>query len=106
VKEKILLSKRSRYISTVLGISLKDLTVKEKKKFDLKGGAKIIENSNNNLSYYGVKKGFIITKVNKKTVLTAADAKNSIDNSNFGNGNPLYLEVINLEGEIERYGIR
>jgi serine protease Do len=44
--------------------------------------------------------------VNKKTVLTAVDAKNSIDNSNFGNGNPLYLEVINLEGEIERYGIR
>jgi serine protease Do len=106
VKEKILLSKRSTYISTVLGISLKDLTVQEKKKFDLKGGAKIIENSNNNLNYYGVKKGFIITKVNKKTVLTAADAKNSIDNSNFGNGNPLYLEVINLQGEIERYGIR
>ncbi|TXD50531.1 MULTISPECIES: trypsin-like peptidase domain-containing protein [unclassified Polaribacter] len=106
VKEKILLNKKSTYISRVLGISLKDLTSEEKKKYDLKGGARIMENSNKNLSYYGVKKGFIITKVNKKTVLTAAEAKSMIDNSNFGNGNPLYVEVINLQGEIERYGIR
>lgn len=106
VTENVILNKRTTYVSRVLGISLKDVTAQEKKQYDLTGGAKIIENSNKNLSYYGVKKGFIITKVNKQTVLTAVDAKSMIDNSNFGNGNPLYLEVINLQGEIERYGIR
>ena len=73
--------------------------------YDVKGGAKIIENINRSLDYYGVKKGFIITKINKKPVLTAAEAKRVIDNS-FGNGNPIYLELINLKGEIERYAIR
>jgi serine protease Do len=105
VTKKVLLNKKSTYISRALGVSLKDLSDKEKKKYDVKGGAKIIENINRSLDYYGVKKGFIITKINKKPVLTAAEAKRVIDNS-FGNGNPIYLELINLKGEIERYAIR
>jgi len=105
VTKKVLLNKKSTYISRALGVSLKDLSDKEKKKYDVKGGAKIIENINRSLDYYGVKKGFIITKINKKPVLTAAEAKRVIDNS-FGNGNPIYLELINLKGEIERYVIR
>lgn len=105
VTKKVLLNKKNTYISRALGVSLKDLSDKEKKKYDVKGGAKIIENINRSLDYYGVKKGFIITKINKKPVLTAVEAKRVIDNS-FGNGNPIYLELINLKGEIERYAIR
>ena len=106
IRKKIILNKRDTYISAVLGVSLKDLSDKEKKKFNLKGGAKIVENSNRNLSYYGVEKGYIITQVNKKPVASALEAKSMIDNSNFGNGNPLFLEVINLEGETERYAFK
>ena len=106
VTEKVVLNKKSTYISRTLGVTLKDLSDEEKKKFDIKGGAKILQNANRTLSYYGVKEGFIITKVNKKTVLTAAEAKNLLDGSNFGKGNPLYVELINLEGERERYAIR
>ncbi|MBU3012089.1 trypsin-like peptidase domain-containing protein [Polaribacter vadi] len=102
----VVLNKKSTFIASSLGISLKDLSSKELKKYDLKGGAKIIENANRTLSYYGVKRGFIITKVNKKPVLSASEAKKVIDNSKIGNGNPLYLEVINLNGETERYAIR
>ncbi|APZ47829.1 serine protease [Polaribacter reichenbachii] len=102
----VVLNKKSTFIASSLGISLKDLSEKELKKYDLKGGAKIIENANRTLSYYGVKRGFIVTKVNKKPVLNASEAKRAIDNSNISNGNPLYLEVINLNGETERYAIR
>ncbi|WP_439132059.1 trypsin-like peptidase domain-containing protein [Polaribacter sp.] len=106
INKKIVLNKRDTFISRILGVSLKDLTDKEKKKYDLKGGAKIIENANRNLSYYGVEKGYIITQVNKKPVLSASEAKSMIDESDFGSGRPLFLEVINLEGEIERYALK
>ena len=106
ITKTVVLNKKSTFIANSLGISLKDLSKKELKKYDIKGGAKIIENANRTLSYYGVKRGFIITKVNKKPVLNASDAKRAIDNSNIGNGNPLYIEVINLKGETERYAIR
>ncbi|UAM99735.1 trypsin-like peptidase domain-containing protein [Polaribacter litorisediminis] len=106
LKKKIILNKRNTYISRVLNISLKDLSAKEKQQYNLKGGAKIIEVGNENLSYYGIKKGFIIIKINNKIVLSASEAQSMIDNSNFGSGNPLYVEFINLQGEIESYGIR
>lgn len=103
--KKVLLNKKNTYTSLNLGVSLKDISKKEMRKYDIKGGAKIIQNANRSLDYYGVKKGFIITKINKKEVLTAADAKRQIDN-NFGNGSPIFLELINLDGELERYAIR
>ncbi|MHB0754362.1 trypsin-like peptidase domain-containing protein [Polaribacter sp. M15] len=106
INKKIVLNKRDTFISRVLGVSLKDLSEKEKKKYNLKGGAKIIENANRSLSYYGVEEGYIITQVNKKPVLSAAEAKSMIDDSDFGSGRPLFLEVINLEGEIERYALK
>lgn len=106
INKKIVLNKKDAYNSSILGVSLKDLSNEEKKKYNLKGGAKIIENNNRNLSYYGVKKGYIITQVNKKPVLSASEAKSMIDNSDFGNGSPLFLEVINLDGEIERYAFK
>jgi len=106
ITKKIILNKRDSYVSNALRISVKDLTKKEKKKFDIKGGAKIIQNANRTLTYYGITEGYIITKVNKKPVLTAAEAIKSIQNSNFGNGNPLFLELINPKGEVEKFVIR
>lgn len=106
ITKKIILNKRDSYVSNALRISVKDLTKKEKKKFGIKGGAKIIQNANRTLIYYGITESYIITKVNKKPVLTAAEAIKNIQNSNFGNGNPLFLELINPKGEVEKFVIR
>ena len=106
ITKKVVLNKKNTFIARSLGISLKDLTDKEMQKYDIKGGAKITQNINRTLDYYGVKEGYIITKVNKKAVSNAAEAKRIIDNSNFGNGQPLFLELINLDGELEKYAIR
>ncbi|ARV16775.1 trypsin-like peptidase domain-containing protein [Polaribacter sp. SA4-12] len=105
ITKSVKLSKKDVYVSKDLNILLKDLTKKEQKKYSISGGAKILRNGNKSLDYYGVKEGYIITEINKKPVLNASDAAKAIDAS-YGNGNPIYIEVINLEGERERYAFR
>ena len=102
---KIKLSKKDTFVSRNFNIILKDLTKKERKAYSLKGGAKIVRNANKSLDYYGVKEGYIITEINKKPVSNASEAAKILDNSNT-NGSPIYIEVINLEGERERYAFR
>ena len=103
--KRVELGKKNLFVSETLNVHLKDLTEKELKNHNLSGGAKIISNRNKNLHYYGVKEGYIITKVNKKVVLNAKQTVELIDASN-QRGAPIYLEVINLDGEKERYAFR
>ena len=105
ITKSIKLSRRDSYVSSSFNIMLKDLSKKELKKYKLKGGAKISVNRNKNLIYYGVKEGYIIIKINKQPILNASDAAKTIDAS-YGKGQPIYIEVINLEGERERYAFR
>ena len=105
ITKNVILSKKDSFVAKQLKIILKDISKKELKKHGIAGGAKIISNSNESLIYYGVKEGYIITKINKKPVLNAAEASSIIDSS-FGQGAPIYIEVINLNGERERYAFR
>ena len=106
ITKKVVLNKKDTFNSRTLNISLKDVTAKEKKKFDIKGGAKIIQNNNRTLNYYGITEGYIITKVNSKPVTTAAEATRKIENSKVNRGTPLFLELINPKGEIEKIVLR
>ena len=103
--KKVELSKKDTFVSRSFNIILKDLTKKERNTYNLKGGAKIVRNANKSLDYYGVKEGYIIIEINKKVVSNASEAAKILDTSNT-NGNPVYIEVINLEGERERYAFR
>ena len=103
--KKVKLSKKDTFISRSFNIILKDLTTKERKKYGIKGGAKILKNANKSLVYYGVKEGYIITAINKKPFTNASSAAKALDGFN-SNGSPVYIEVINLEGERERYAFR
>ena len=106
ITKKVVLNKKDTFNSRTLNISLKDVTDKEKKKFDIKGGAKIIQNNNRTLNYYGITEGYIITKVNSKPVTTASEATRKIENSKVNRGTPLFLELINPKGEIEKIVLR
>ncbi|ARV07925.1 serine protease [Polaribacter sp. SA4-10] len=103
--KKVELSKKDTFVSRSFNIILKDLTKKERNTYNLKGGAKIVRNANKSLDYYGVKEGYIIIEINKKVVSNASEAAKILDTSNT-NGTPVYIEVINLEGERERYAFR
>ncbi|MBS9774457.1 MAG: trypsin-like peptidase domain-containing protein [Tenacibaculum sp.] len=85
-----------------LGLILKSLTKKELKKYNLKSGVKISQNVNRYLMAYGVESGYIITKINKVAVTDILDAKRKLI-SVAKSTKPLFLEVINLKGEKERY---
>lgn len=106
ITKKVVLNKKDTFNSRTLNISLKDISAKEKKKFDIKGGAKIIQNNNRTLNYYGITEGYIITKVNSKPVATAAEAARKIEYSKVNNGAPLFLELINPKGGIEKIVLR
>jgi Do/DeqQ family serine protease len=103
--KSVKLSKKDSYVSNNLKVVLKDLTEKELKEFNISGGAKIIGMANKNLKYYGIKEGYVILKINKKQVLDASEAAKSID-AYYGNGNPILIEVLNLDGQRERYAFR
>ena len=100
--KKVMLSKKNTYISRPFRIELKDLTKNEKKKFDLKGGAKIIRNYNESFSYSGIGEGSIVVSINKKKVKDAAEASKLLDQA-YKNRTPLVFEIMNKDGEIDRY---
>jgi serine protease Do len=103
--EKTVALKRNTVINIrALNIGVKDLTQEEMRYHEISGGAKIASISNRELLYYGVKNGYIITKINKNEVKSAAEANELI--SKYKGDGPIYLEVINDEGEIERYAFR
>ncbi|WP_439129565.1 S1C family serine protease, partial [Polaribacter sp.] len=105
ITKNVKLSKKDTFVSSAFGIILKDLSKKDLKKYDISKGVKIYKNANKYLDYYGVKEGFIITKINKKEVSNASEASKILDYTSSRN-EPVYLEVINLKGERERYAIR
>ena len=105
VEKLVTLSKKDFVEARSLGIIFKDLSKKELRKYGIKGGAKITKNVNPNLKYFGVESGFIITKINSALVVDALDAKRKLTTASRSE-NPLQVEVINLQGETERYKFR
>ncbi len=102
LEKLVTLGKKNFVVVSELGLVLKNLTEKELKKYKLKSGVKISQNANRYLTAYGVESGYIITHINKKPVIDILDAKRKLVDSAMS-GKPLFLEVINLRGEKERY---
>lgn len=103
--KNVVLSKRDTYFSRPLRIQLKDLTKKEKKKFDIESGAKISRSLNESLTYSGIEEGDILISVNKRKVLDASDAARLLDNA-YKSRTSIVLEIMNKKGETERYIFR
>ncbi len=98
----VTLSKRTSFVSNRFSVILKDLTESDKKKLNIEGGAKIVESSNKGFEYFEVGKGFIITKINGKEILNASQAVSILET--YGKTNDrMYIEMLNLKGEVERY---
>lgn len=99
---RVMLSKKDTYLSRSYGIELKDLSKAEKKKFDLKGGAKISRSFNESFSYSGIEEGSILISINKKKVTDAAEAYQLLENASKSR-NPVVFEIMNKNGDIDRY---
>ncbi len=98
--KKVQLSKKDRFQSSNYNLEFRDLTKKEMKTLGVSYGVKIT----NDLARKndGSIKGFVITKINGKRVDDASSVQKFLDT----NKNPMMVEMINLEGKVEKYYIR
>ncbi|WP_372793558.1 trypsin-like peptidase domain-containing protein [Lutibacter sp.] len=98
------LTKNEVTVVSSIGLDLKNLDKKELKKLNVSNGVKITAISNKELLYYGVKNGYVITAINNKKVNTVDEVSDIIANK--ANGEVLRIEMLNLNGELERYIFR
>lgn len=102
----VTLLKNNSYI--IQGIAkINNATDKDLEKFKLNYGVKIAKlNDTNalNLKKYGISEGQIITKLNDKTIKSVDDVKAIIEAKH--NSEPLRFEVVNQNGETERFYFR
>ncbi|UMB60619.1 trypsin-like peptidase domain-containing protein [Lutibacter sp. A80] len=100
-KTNVVLSKNEISKVSSLGLELKNIEAEELKKLNIDNGVKVVDITNEELLYYGVKSGYIITAINGEKVYSV-DNLNSIISTKTS-GQVLRIEMLNLEGETERY---
>ncbi len=100
----VVLSKNEIKSVNSLELSLENLSKKQCKKLGISNGVRIADIKNQELLYYGVKKGYIITKINNKTVKNTDDVTTQMEQRR--NGEMIKIEMINLDGVVERYIFR
>ncbi len=84
----------------LLGAKFENLTKKKAKKLNIDGGVRVTEIYNGKLRNVGIQKGFIITKVNHKTIKDIDELSDIIKNSSDG----VLIEGIYENGRKEYYG--
>ena len=78
-------------VMALLGVAVDELTSKEKKEYGVEGGVKIKDLQSGILAKNtGVKKGFIITKIDKQPVNSVSEFNNLMERKRKGDG--VYLE--------------
>jgi len=103
-KANVVLTKNEISTISTLGLALKNLDGSELKKRNISNGVKITEITNKELAHYGVKRGFVITSINNEKVYKVDDVTNMIANK--AQNEVLRIEMLNLNGELERYIFR
>ncbi|QXP74106.1 trypsin-like peptidase domain-containing protein [Tenacibaculum sp. AHE15PA] len=95
------LGKKSTFTSFSFGVQLKDLTSKEKRKYNIKQGAKITATKNKGFQYYKVGAGYILTKINGKEITSASEAVTALDA--YTGNQQMILELMSPEGKKEYF---
>ncbi len=90
---------KSGTYDTILGAKLVDLDDNEKQELGLKNGVKVAELSAGKLRTEGVRKGFIIVRVNNKSVYSVDELKKLLDSTKGG----IYIEGIYPDGVVAYY---
>ena len=105
-KIKVRLNKNERISFNVIGI-LKNLSEEELKKYNKSSGVKISDFNKRYEKYwrdYGIEIGNIINSINGVDIKSISDVQNILNDMN--NYDPLRIEIINSNGETERFNFR
>lgn len=84
-----------------LGIEVKNLSKKELEKLKVNNGVRVTAINNRELLAYGVKEGYVLVSINNKKI-NSVDDVNAVLRSK-SNGEVMRIEMLNLDGELERY---
>ena len=103
IQLEVTLAKKA-LLKSKLGFKLEELSVKELENYQIKNGVKITGIENEYLQNYGVKDGYVIISVNGYLVSSATEVEQVI--SKYLGKQPVRIEMINLNGERERYIFR
>lgn len=87
-----------------LGLELKNVDKSELKKLKIENGVKVTSISNKELMSYGVKNGYIILAINNQKVYSVDDVNDMIAAKS--SNQVMRIEMLNLNGEMERYIFR
>ena len=98
------LNKKELYFVKDLNFNLKDLTQSELKRYGIKSGAKIVSVENESLKNYGVANGYILVRINNIEIENAEQAQKILNTKQ--PNQVLRIEMLNLNGELERYIFR
>jgi len=104
IKSVKLTEKIEQFISNAFQIELKDLDKKELKKFGISGGAKVIREAPVDEGGSSLM-GYIITKINGKSMTTASETARLLDNLTRRRYR-IKVEMITPKGEVEQYVFR
>ena len=88
--------------TTLLGAEFKEITDREKEKFDINYGIKITNLGKGKLKDAGLEEGFIIVRVNKEPVYDVSDFKREIENTEGG----VFVEGVYANGEYGYFVLR
>lgn len=105
-KIKVRLNKNERISFNVIGV-LKNLSEEELKKYNKSSGVKISDFNKRYEKYwrdYGIEIGNIINSINGVDIKSISDVQNILNDMN--NYDPLRIEIINSNGEMERFNFR
>ena len=102
LNKKVRLSKKDIHRSNNYNLDLKDLTKSEMKKLGISYGVKIAEDYSRRSDGSSIK-GFIITKINNKKVVSAAQVATFLDSKKRYS---VTIEMMDLDGEIVKYYLR
>ncbi|WP_166964450.1 S1C family serine protease [Yeosuana marina] len=102
----VVLTKNNTFTLPMVG-QVKNAKKEDLKKFKVSNGIKIVQLDSKYADYWinnGVKEGSIITAINDEKIETVDDAQKIIKNRS--SYDPLRIELINTNGEKERYNFR
>ena len=84
---------------SIMGANFAELSSNEKNNLNIKHGVKVIDISSGKLMKAGVKKGYIITDINRIPVKTIGDISSILEKANGG----VFIRGLYLDGTIEYY---
>ncbi len=94
----------TEYIDNILGIELKPLTDKQRKKYQLTYGVGISGVQNESFKRLGISKGAILLKINKRKVKSVEDVENLL--KYYENEPYVTLQLLTKEGQVEYVSVK